>query len=201
MRRTLTLISIILLASGALMAQGHHRQEGSRQGSIMERHDLNGDGQITYEEFAESFKEHFDNMDQNGDGVITEVDVKALHEERLAGRSQRMASHIGGMFAYHADSDGSGDVTQEEWTTFVNGLETDENGTVDLSSIARRPMGTPRGDRAARHLVMLDRNENGQVDIEDLNLLFTELDADGSGALEQGELGSRGHGRGKHRGH
>lgn len=183
MKRTLTLISIIFLACGALTAgqgHGHHRSERG----MMNKHDLNEDGQVTFEEFTESMREHFDKMDQNGDGVITEDDVQALHEEMQANRSKRMIQHVGSRLVRQADGDESKTVTREEWTAFVSGLATTEDGALDLSSLMRRSPRRSGGERAGQRHLMLDRNENGMLDPEDLQLLFDELDSDGSGILE-----------------
>jgi len=45
-----------------------------------QRHDSNGDGKVTSEEFGERFANMVKFMDSNGDGVLDETDMRARHD-------------------------------------------------------------------------------------------------------------------------
>ncbi len=199
----LAVISLVLATWGMALAGGSHGHGKGERTSFIEKHDADGNGLVSFEEFSEYFKTHFEEMDSNGDGVISEDEVQALHETRMATRHKRMQAHIGGALAIHADADSSGTVTGDEWTTFINSLETDETGAIDFSTLANenkpniaRQMARKHGKRTPP---IADQNENGVVDVEDLQFLFQELDADQNGVLENGEISRRRWNKGKRR--
>ena len=51
-----------------------HRQGGEGQGMTMDFNDVNGDGQVSRDEFMARTKDWYAQMDRNGDGTVTTAD-------------------------------------------------------------------------------------------------------------------------------
>ncbi|HPF78407.1 MAG TPA: EF-hand domain-containing protein [Alphaproteobacteria bacterium] len=80
----LTAAGLVLQATPVL-AQPHEGGPGDGPrgpGKMFEKHDANGDGVISEAEFLASAKEKFAEMDKDGNGSISQEEVKASHEER-----------------------------------------------------------------------------------------------------------------------
>jgi|TARA_R100000501_G_scaffold1440_2_gene4321 Ca2+-binding EF-hand superfamily protein len=86
-----------LFAAGAHAAPG---DGGPKRGADMDRADV--EARVT---------EHFQKMDADSDGTVTEAEAKAARETMMAERS-------GEMFA-KADTDGSGAISEAEWNAMA----------------------------------------------------------------------------------
>lgn len=58
-----------------------NRERGSRGGSLIERLDQDGDGQVSQDEF-DGPTEHFERIDQNGDGYIDKAEASKRRPRR-----------------------------------------------------------------------------------------------------------------------
>ncbi len=183
------LLTLLMLALQTAARPGH---PGSWEG-LSARHDLDGDGIITAEEFAAS-DPRFATLDHNGDGVLTEDDLEALRADR--------GSAAGARITLLADGDRDRAVTAEEWRLFLETVDSDGDGlfeAADLRAVAaeRRSMSDrprhrgPRGEGGPEDgafAEILDRDHDGVLEIADLDDIYFELDADGDGALSEEEL-------------
>ncbi|HEX9732875.1 MAG TPA: EF-hand domain-containing protein [Thermoanaerobaculia bacterium] len=195
--RTKIILTTTLLA--ALLAAVAVAQPGRRGGpwhrgglpweTLAADYDQNQDGQITLEEFGGA-KGTFEHFDRDGDGVLTEADFPSR---------ARMRQHFGGFLVLAADADDDGAVTTAEWQSFLAELDADADGLIsedELRSTFKRPDGA-RGDRPRRPRPWaegdhpLDRDGDGAVEVEDFNLIFAALDADGDGTVTDDEVQMR----------
>ena len=110
------LIFALALGAGSAMAKGG--PGGGFRGPIdFEQIDSNGDGVITQEDISVRAEERFKAADTNGDGKLSAEEMKAGAESR---RAERMQSRIDRMVERH-DADGDGMLTLEE-------MQSDERG-------------------------------------------------------------------------
>ena len=92
------LYSVLVLAVGVVampaLADGHgdHRKGGERMGTAVKQMDANGDGEITREEVSnvatqrtEEALARFDDMDADGDGVVTQSERRRSAFNRMDG--------------------------------------------------------------------------------------------------------------------
>jgi len=170
------LVAVLAIAYVTADTQELRGNDGPRArgpvGPIFQLFDADHDGVVTRAELAQA-DAAFDTLDRNGDGVLSEADFR---------RSPR-GRHAGGMLAAGiakaADVDQSGDVTEAEWQNLVASIETDSDGAIVPESLhavlgIERPVREDRGDRR-------------MPTAADLNELFTKLDRDGNGVLDESE--------------
>lgn len=192
-RHTLTALSVLALAALAWATAPVLAQPGRGGGppawdEFAERHDVNGDGQVTEQELFQTFAP-FDRLDADGDGVVTEADFDA-HRGRMAFT----------FMARRADRDRDGEVTAAEWDAWFAARDSNGDGVLDAEDFAdRRPgMRRPKGDFGQA----LDADGDGEVTRADLTALAARYDANGDGVLQADELpetGPRHGGRFHHR--
>jgi hypothetical protein len=90
-----TLGAALLLFSASPAFAGHH--EGDEKGAphhrggakMFEKHDLDGDGQVSKSEFMETHENRFNEMDTDGDGKISPEEAKAFGEKKREEMQQR----------------------------------------------------------------------------------------------------------------
>ncbi len=118
---------------------------------MLQRADLNGDGETTPTEADAVRAVRFLRLDADGDGGVTE-------EEMLVSAQERIARRIGNKFA-RMDRNGDGRVERAEFDAefgsrsaaqFVR-LDSDGDGRVLCGKIRTRPNGGPRGWHNDRH--------------------------------------------------
>ncbi|MFK7839836.1 MAG: hypothetical protein AB8B83_05840 [Bdellovibrionales bacterium] len=87
--KKILMLAAAIFAFGAtpVLADGHG--EGGK-GKKFEKHDTNGDGVISKDEFLDHASERFSKMDSNSDGTISKEEAKAGHEKRRAEMKERM---------------------------------------------------------------------------------------------------------------
>lgn len=80
MRKILAL-GVCALAFSATPALADHHKGGDHKGKMFEKHDTNGDGVISKDEFLKGAEERFSKMDTDGNGEVTKEEAKAAHEK------------------------------------------------------------------------------------------------------------------------
>ena len=91
MKKLATLIALLLLAALAAPAlpqdpgrRGREGRDGRSAWERMKRHDANGDGRVTAEEFRGP-DQMFDRLDRDGAGVVTQEEAEEFDRKRSGG--------------------------------------------------------------------------------------------------------------------
>ncbi len=172
----------------------NHRRLTTRLSLLLDRDD---DGLVTPVDLEELFA-HFD---QNDDGMLSEedrpgdgpADDQTRHPHRGRGRGH---GHHDGGFVRLADADQDQTVSAEEWRTFVDSLEIGSDGGFELGQFADRPQPPTAGHpgHGQRHPGgLLDSDQDGTLEIDDLQAIFSQLDSNSDGTLDAEELPHRRH--------
>ena len=74
------MLSAFVMAVGASPALADHHEDGDRKGKMFEKHDTNGDGVISKDEFLDHATSRFSEMDANDDGEVSKEEAKAAHD-------------------------------------------------------------------------------------------------------------------------
>ena len=88
--KRLIIMSAVLLSFGSGHALAEGDGKGHHKGAKFEKHDLNGDGTISEDEFLQHAKDRFSNIDANGDGSVSEEEAKAHHKAKRAEMKARV---------------------------------------------------------------------------------------------------------------
>lgn len=150
--------------------------------------DRDNDGNLT----GKDVRALFDALDRDNDGVVTQQEMGA----------RRAGGLVLAVVVSRADGDGNGEVTTEEWQAFVEPFAPDQSVPRDtVVAWVRAAEDDIPEDRsafsAATYLVTLgaglDDDNNGTVEVSDLEQLFADLDRNADGALASAEMrGQRG---------
>lgn len=200
---TVVLLGLIALP---VWAQGHRDGRPSR-GDRLKAADINGDGQVTLEEFmasaTNSARERFARMDRNGDGVLTPEDRPE------GGRNPGQMREL----RQQADTNQDGKVTYEELVAIDPNFSKerfdrmDHNGDGILSPEDRGNRGgQDRRARFERMFARADVDQNGSLTFEEIVSVrpefprerFDRMDRDGDGAITREEGPREGQGQGMH---
>jgi Ca2+-binding EF-hand superfamily protein len=179
---------VLLAFSGVALAQFDRQAEFWERFS--ERHDEDGDGRVTAEEFGRSYP-RFQSLDVDGDGAVTSEELEAAVAE-MGGRPAP-----GHGLVRSADADRDGAVTREEWSARLAEIDSDGDGALTdeelTESFLRRHQRHQRrvAWRFGPPSAHLDFNEDGQLDFGDLDSLYSGLDADGDGTISAAEMPER----------
>jgi len=146
--------------------------------------DRNRDGTLDDSDFAAIFTE----FDKDEDGKIVEAELTA------AQTAQRLARSAG-VLARIADADKSGDVTKDEWDTFMLAVGT-ESGEVDIDAVLGMMQqmrgGRGGGDRMKPMLTrMFDADGDEKVTTKEFDAAYETLDKNGDGAIDAEEMPQR----------
>jgi Ca2+-binding EF-hand superfamily protein len=102
------------------MGKGHKGMKQHGMQSVMMYADINGDGDITFEEFQRTkyqyFNYKFRQLDENRDGVVTEREFMEFHRSKGDGLFSKM------------DLDGDGVITQSEREQAKGGMQGKNEG-------------------------------------------------------------------------
>jgi len=156
-------LSISALA-GSTQAAEPEAREGRDPGTrMLQRHDADGDGLISLQEFQAGSGQMFARLDADGDGRISAEELatagpgagRADREQRAGAggdgarreeRAARMQQHRERRFA-DMDTDGDGEVSQSEFDDAhlarFNALDANGNGVIDADEAPRRAGGRP----------------------------------------------------------
>ncbi|MEZ5919682.1 MAG: EF-hand domain-containing protein [Alphaproteobacteria bacterium] len=94
---------------GAEKGAPHHRG-GAK---MFEKHDLDGDGQVSKSEFMEMHENRFNEMDTDGDGKISSEEAKAFGEKKREEMQQRR-EEMKDKAAEHREEKGKSDHSGDE---------------------------------------------------------------------------------------
>ena len=94
-------------ASPTVAQKGKGSPGGSGRPALMS-YDKDGDGKVSKDEAPEQWQRHFDRMDSNGDGFITQSEGDALRQRAGSGGFNREE------FMKQFDKDGDGQLSEEE---------------------------------------------------------------------------------------
>ena len=85
----LTSAAILAISVAPAMAEGHSEGDHGSKGGVFNKHDTNGDGVISKDEFLNHAEERFGNIDTDGDGTVSKEEAKAGHEKKRAEIKER----------------------------------------------------------------------------------------------------------------
>ncbi len=80
MKKLLAFTAVALAVSFSPALADHHGEGGQHKGKMFEKHDTNGDGVVSKEEFMNHVEEKFNKMDADGSGDISKDEAKAARE-------------------------------------------------------------------------------------------------------------------------
>lgn len=78
--KKLILMSALLVAFGSGHALADHH--GGKKAAMFEKHDTNGDGTISKDEFLNHAQERFSTIDADGSGDVSKEEAKAHHKAK-----------------------------------------------------------------------------------------------------------------------
>ena len=206
-------IAAIAALGAAVPAQGSGGGQTDVWAHLSRSYDKNDDGKVTKDEYSRG-EAAFGNLDRNDDGVLTEADFERRSRGgRGGGRGggRNMSRSIGVMVARVADLDENGEVTITEFKALIVSVS-DDDGTIDQEALVEKiPMRGGRGgrggqrggqgggnDRMIRMMISaLDKDQNGDIESEDLMKIFAELDRNKDNTLARDELGGNRRGGGR----
>lgn len=82
MKKLLLLAAFGVAISSIPAMAGHHEEMGDKKHKMFEKHDTNGDGMISMDEYMAKAKAKFAEKDTNGDGMISKEEAKEYKEEK-----------------------------------------------------------------------------------------------------------------------
>ncbi|MEM7166129.1 MAG: hypothetical protein AAF581_11730 [Planctomycetota bacterium] len=180
----LSLLTCVVLTCFALIpAQADAQSSENTAWDVLKKHDKNGDGQIEPSEYTRG-EERFRRLDTNSDGFITQSDL-----QDRGSRSSRRGAMAGRMLVSLADDNGDNAVTGDEWQQFLVALEPADDGTFAVAKLL--DFVPERRQRMVRRMIgRLDRDNDGQSTVAELQTLHESVDRDGDGDLSAAEVGS-----------
>lgn len=94
MKKILAMTALaMIMSSPAAFADDRGGKDGKHGGKMFEKHDTNGDGVISKDEFLNHASEKFSKMDADGNGEVTKEEGKAArdaHREKMKERRAKM---------------------------------------------------------------------------------------------------------------
>ena len=149
---------------------------GNRQGQNRRPHmgpmaelDSNQNSILEKDEFAGLFRI----LDLNSDGILTKGELPQPREKGFGGRK--------GMPSLMQEADANQDAitTSDEWTSFLTKHQR-EDGTIDMASLVEGP-------RIGHMTSRLDQNQNGTVELEEIQAIFDRMDHNGDGQVSSND--------------
>ncbi|HGY90364.1 MAG TPA: hypothetical protein ENK43_04230 [Planctomycetes bacterium] len=176
MKTTLALLLVFALPLGLAAQEG----DGPWQ-KLSKQFDKDKDGKITMDELGRG-KTSFERLDRNGDGVVTAKDFQRRGRRGMGMSPAEMKKMFVGM-TLPGDKDGK--ITRQAWDEFVASCDADKNGVCTNDEL--KEAGIP--SRRVRFMKrILDANDDGKIQKEEVAGIFAELDKDKSGDLGKNEV-------------
>ena len=167
MKMKITIATSLLLVGLVAAYPGGH---GKRVKDV--RHaDVNGDGQITLEEFQAMTQSQFEKMDANGDGVLSEEEMgrRRFHMRRMA----KAGPHL----LKAADNDGDGALSSDELDAFLTQVADESGENINPTKVA---------EILGHDLDRIPENAP-TVSVEQIRTMFDHLDSNDDGVVSEDE--------------
>jgi Ca2+-binding EF-hand superfamily protein len=110
----LTVVLVFMNTTGFSKKQQHNK--GEFLGASFNTIDADKDGKISRDEYLKIHEERFNKFDGNGDGYLTEEEVKVT-DTRKSKKSKRKTAQKGKMRFSVIDTDDDRKISKEEWIT------------------------------------------------------------------------------------
>ena len=146
-----------------ILGQRHRENAGPPRGLFAEL-DVNQNGIFEKDEFAGLFQL----LDKNGDGMLTIQEMPCGKKSK--GRNR-------GGWITTSDSNKDRVITSEEWALFLSQHQ-NEDGSIDLAAVLQGPM-------IDRMTQKLDQNQNGLIELEEIQVIFDRKDRNGDGQISE----------------
>ncbi|MGI5819299.1 MAG: EF-hand domain-containing protein [Armatimonadota bacterium] len=137
---------------GAQGAEGARGDAGARIRQLLENADADGDGNISRDEWP-GRAEMFDRLDRDGDGLLTGAELTlqpagGAEQAPAVERQQRLDAAA--TFIRLMDSDGDGQVSEEEWGNFFEAADVNADGMISHPELLGKLQEALRPDRGQR---------------------------------------------------
>ena len=194
---------ILLIGGIAVQAFADDRSGDDRSGD--NRHGSGGHA-LTLDAMLERVGDHFDEIDADGDGLVTLAEAEAAKSAKQEQMGDHMNTRLTSLFE-RMDTDGDGIVSEGDHGYGRLSDRLDLEGDLTLEQIQTAATQKAADRMANRELEMGDRVPTypwARADaLADAQARFTEADTDGDGVLSRAEkpdhgfgFGGRGHGDG-----
>jgi Ca2+-binding EF-hand superfamily protein len=190
-------------ATGGAKLMNEKQFEGFRTRSLHQhadqsfrRADWNGDGKLTFDEFASPIRGNFERADKQSAGVIFCHQRNASTPAKGGSRSHRGGSRGAGSFCSRDDLNHDGKVTRAE---LDQALHQQFAAASKGSALSKDQFTAMQGSRAettsARAFQRLDANHDGKLTLQEFSAsqqkTFARMDRNGDGVITRDEMTSR----------
>lgn len=159
--------------------------------------DTNKDGSIDRTEFDAQRADHFKTADSNGDGFVSDGEMKAFFEAQHAKMEGRHGD-MGAKFLKRFDTNNDGKVSETEWPdkgrmTFAE-VDANSDGAVTADELAkmRKLHDGKAGPDGKDHLARLDTDKDSKISPAEWNTqgdkIFARLDDNKDGKIAGDEM-------------
>ena len=166
-----------------------HGQRAARGGGLIKAADADQSGSVT----AEEWQQFTAALDGDGDGAISQDELRTYHEVRAGegfkSRGSRGSRGGGPMGQFDADKSGTIDAAEQQ--ALFERLDANSDGEVSADEMPRGRHGRrgPRGGGPAGALMsQADGDQDGQLTSDEWQGFLSSLDADANGTLSLEEL-------------
>jgi len=184
--------------------KGGQGRQGGKKGGLLERNDTDSDGKVSKAEMQAGFAKHFDRVDKNGDGFLTEDEMPKRGKSRGQDREGRGRGNQNSNFAKRAakqfnrfDKDGDGMLSQDEAPRHLKDrftqLDANDDGFLSQDEIkaAAGDAGARRKQGAPKYITDNDADGDGKLSPDEFSgskSNFKAIDKNGDGFITAQEL-------------